>query len=223
MTQTAMDVIPPTTSQPIVSAPRLGESSTNQKHGKKGFVPSHETLSASKVEDADEEDIGSDDDDERSDDDDDDAGSLVDFIVDDEEEGEEGNDDDSQEEENEEKEEKEGEGKGKGEPLDDMDGISTTNIITGKRTRRQTQFYEETVFNTKEYRNMMLCDVPKEELHALEDSGDEEEEEEDEEDEYEDDEQENDEDEDSGEDPSDDDGEEEEIPMRTKKTKTRDE
>jgi hypothetical protein len=90
-----------------------------------------------------------------------------------------------------------------GTPVDDLDGISSSNIITGKRRRRQTQFYEQTVFNTKEYRNMMLCDVPQEEMHAIEEDDDDDSEEDEEDDDYdegeEDDEEEGEEEEDEGE------------------------
>lgn len=120
-----------------------------------------------------------DDEDVRSNDDDDDAGSLVDFIV--EEEGEDGDEDDdasvTSEPPKTEEEER----------ARDLDGIDTSNIITGKRTRRQTTFYEQEVFNTDEYRKMILDDVPEDERHALEESSDEEEDDESEEDgEYED-------------------------------------
>jgi hypothetical protein len=111
------------------------------------------------VDDIDDEEV-------RSNDDDDDAGSLVDFIVNDEgEEGEEG-DDASVISESPKTEEEE--------RARDLDGIDTSNIITGKRTRRQTNFYEQEVFNTDEYRKMILDDVPDDERHALEETSDEE-------------------------------------------------
>ena len=117
-----------------------------------------------------DDDVDDDDDEEEGEDD---AGSLVDFIVNDDEEK---NDDDNssiQSEQPATKEEVESR---------DMDGIDTSNIMVGKRTRRQTKFYEQEVFNTDEYRKMMLCDVPKEEMHAVMESDDEEESENDEED-----------------------------------------
>lgn len=109
-----------------------------------------------------DDDVDDDDDEEESEDD---AGSLVDFIVN---EDEENNDDDNssiQSEQPATKEEVE---------CRDMDGIDTANIMVGKRTRHQTKFYEQEVFNTDEYRKMMLCDVPKEEMHAVIESDDEE-------------------------------------------------
>jgi hypothetical protein len=111
-----------------------------------------------------DDDVDDDDDEEEGEDD---AGSLVDFIVNDDEEN---NDDDNssiQSEQPATKEEVESR---------DMDGIDTSNIMMGKRTRRQTKFYEQEVFNTDEYRKMMLCDVPKEEMHAVMESDDDEEE-----------------------------------------------
>ena len=57
-----------------------------------------------------------------------------------------------------------------------MDGIDTSNIVLGKRTRRSTQFYDRQVFSSAEYRRMMLEDVPADEMHALEESEDEEDE-----------------------------------------------
>lgn len=117
-----------------------------------------------------DDDVDDDDDEEEGEDD---AGSLVDFIVNDDEEN---NDDDNssiQSEQPATQEEAESR---------EMDGIDTANIIVGKRTRRQTKFYEQEVFNTDEYRKMMLCDVPKEEMHAVMESDDEEGSENDEED-----------------------------------------
>jgi len=88
----------------------------------------------------------------------DDAGSLVDFIAD---------DDDSDE------------ATADAAPLTgvastrvDLDGIDTRNIVTGKRRRAQTSFYEQTVMNTDEYRSMMLDDVPPDEIHAVYESSD---------------------------------------------------
>ena len=99
-----------------------------------------------------------------------DAGSLVDFIVEEEED----NNDDA------ESVESEGPTNEEEARQRDLDGIDTSNIIAGKRTRRQTVFYEQTVFKSDEYRKMMLDDVPEDEMHALEDSEEEEEEEEEE-------------------------------------------
>lgn len=91
-----------------------------------------------------------------------DAGSLVDFIVKD-------NDDDANDDDNE-SVESEGPRNEEEARQRDLDGIDTSNIITGRRTRRQTVFYEQTVFNSDEYRKMMLDDVPDEEMHALDES-----------------------------------------------------
>ena len=88
---------------------------------------------------------------EESDDDDDDAGSLVDFVVD---------DDDTQGEVEEETDTKIVENQ------NDMDGIDAKNILPGRRVRRKTQFYEQTVMNTPEYRKMMLMDIPADEIDA---------------------------------------------------------
>ena len=49
---------------------------------------------------------------------------------------------------------------------DDKDAIDPNNIISGKRIRKKTVRYEDTVFNSEEYRKMMLCDVPDDELKA---------------------------------------------------------
>ena len=114
-----------------------------------------------------EEDLDEDFDDEEEEDDDDDEGSLVDFIVKDKDEhSEDETADDSGDEEE--------------EPLTaeesmrrDMEGIDTSNIVTGKRTRKATKFYENQLFQSEEYRRMMLCDVPDDEMHALEESDDE--------------------------------------------------
>ena len=54
-----------------------------------------------------------------------------------------------------------------GEADDDDEGISVENIIySGKRKRRAPVRYEDEVFASKEYRKMMLCDIPDEEMHA---------------------------------------------------------
>lgn len=78
--------------------------------------------------------------------DDDDAGSLVDFVVDDEE----------------------------AEPLPaegDDDGVSMANVVEGKRVRKKPKRFVDELMSTDEYRRMMLCDVPAEEMRAaLEDS-----------------------------------------------------
>lgn len=91
----------------------------------------------------------------------DDAGSLVDFVVDEEEEDGASVESDGPANEEESRER-------------DLDGMDTNNIISGKRTRRQTKFYEQTLFQTEEYRRMMLEDVPPEELHAVEESSEDE-------------------------------------------------
>ena len=90
----------------------------------------------------------------------DDAGSLVDFVV--EDDGEECDDGSSVASEAPATRE---------EALArDLDGISAANIVPGKRVRRATQFYEREVFQTAEYRRMMLCDVPADEMHAVQQS-----------------------------------------------------
>ena len=100
---------------------------------------------------------------------DDDAGSLVDFIVNDE--GEEGASAG---------EESEAESEPPATKEDaikrDLDGIDPSNIVHGRRTRRKTQFLEREIFASDDYRKMMLCDVPKDEMHAVESEGEEEEE-----------------------------------------------
>ena len=75
---------------------------------------------------------------------DDDAGSLVDFVVDD--------DDAAAPEED--------------KALNDLQDIDEKNIVQGKRKRKATQFYDREVFASKEYRKMVLDDVPDEELDA---------------------------------------------------------
>lgn len=116
------------------------------------------------AEDAGESEYGE----ERSDDEDDDAGSLVDFIVDDEgEEGgsgaESGAESDAESEAPATKEEA---------VKRDLDGIDPSNIVAGRRVRRRTQFLEREIFASPDYQRMMLCDVPKEELHAAAASSD---------------------------------------------------
>ena len=44
--------------------------------------------------------------------------------------------------------------------------ILKSNILTGKRTRKQTRFFDEEVFSDPSYRKMMLEDVPDEEIAA---------------------------------------------------------
>lgn len=139
-------------------------------------APDLTPLSEALAEDLDDDDAEC----EEKSEDESDAGSLVDFIVEDEGEGEEGavvdDDDDAASVESEPPASKE-------EAIArDLDGIDQTNIVTGKRTRKQTTFYERQVFETEEYRRMVLCDVPKEDLDALEDSDDEEDDDDDEED-----------------------------------------
>jgi hypothetical protein len=98
--------------------------------------------------------------DERSADEDDDAGSLVDFIVNDE--GGEGEDAESEA-----GSETASEPATKEEALKrDLDGIDPSNIVAGRRVRRRTQFLDREIFASADYRRMMLCDVPKEELNA---------------------------------------------------------
>lgn len=115
-----------------------------------------------------------DDDDEESEGEDD-AGSLVDFIVEDE--------DEDQEEEEEEADARsdtseEPTKSAQEESKRELEGIDASNIISGKRTRRQTNFYESEVFSTAEYRKMMLADIPSEEMHVVEEDDSEEEDEE---------------------------------------------
>lgn len=100
---------------------------------------------------------------ESSTDEDDDAGSLIDFIAEDDD-GEEDDDDDASSAVSEAPATKEEA------ILRDLDGIDASNIVCGKRTRRATAFYDQQVFSSAEYRKMMLCDVPKEEMHAVEES-----------------------------------------------------
>ena len=106
-------------------------------------------------------DDDSDDGSDRSDDADDEVGSLVDVVDDDDGDGSNADDAPSDAESE--------------PPCDaneamrrDLDGISEANILpTGrKRVRRSTQFYETAVFGSAEYKRMMLCDVPDDELDA---------------------------------------------------------
>ena len=89
-------------------------------------------------------------DDDDDDDDNDSVGSLVDFVVQDEEEEVYGGTTESAPEQS--------------VPANDLDGIDSSNIITGKRTRRQTQFYDRAVFASADYRRMILEDIPHEEI-----------------------------------------------------------
>ena len=111
--------------------------------------------------------------------DEDDAGSLVDFIVDDEP-GDGGHASDGAESDA----ESDAPATREEALARDLDGIDSSNIVTGKRQRRQTQFFERQVFASDEYRRMVLQDVPKQEMSAVmgDDSGAEDEEEEGEED-----------------------------------------
>lgn len=115
-----------------------------------------------------EEELETEEEEEEDEEEDDDAGSLVDFIVEDEE-GEEEDDDSSVVSDA---------PKTKGEAISkDMDGIDVSNILSGKRNRKQTETYEQEVFSSKEYKRMLLCDVPKEEMQYVHDCSEEEEEE----------------------------------------------
>ena len=87
---------------------------------------------------------------------DDEVGSLVDFVVED------CDDEDSEEDPT----EKEYTGSQEEEGANELDGIDTSNIILGKRTRRQTQFYDREVFGSAEYRDLVLKDVPESERDA---------------------------------------------------------
>ena len=48
----------------------------------------------------------------------------------------------------------------------ELDGINVANIVPGKRKRKQTKFYDQEVFASKEYQSMVLCDVPPDEMEA---------------------------------------------------------
>lgn len=52
------------------------------------------------------------------------------------------------------------------EAANENDGIDKANILSGKRVRRPTVRYEDTVFASSAYQKMMLCDVPFDELNA---------------------------------------------------------
>ena len=108
-----------------------------------------------------EHDDEDDDYDDDEDDGEDEAGSLCDFVVEDVG-GEDGGDIANEADVND-------------ECVQDAAGIDVANIITGRRQRRPTKTYESELFATQAYKDMMLCDVPDDEMHALEgDSGDEE-------------------------------------------------
>jgi len=96
---------------------------------------------------------------------------MEDFIVQDMEnedgefnvEEEEDDDDDDDEDEDEEVEEKDEDEENENNIEQHID---KNNIIEGKRTRKATRRYEEEVFASESYRNMMLCDIPNEEMRA---------------------------------------------------------
>ena len=94
---------------------------------------------------------------------------MEDFIVQDmeNEDGEfnveEEEDDDDDEDEDEEVEEKDEDEENENNIEQHID---KNNIIEGKRTRKATRRYEEEVFASESYRNMMLCDIPNEEMRA---------------------------------------------------------
>lgn len=100
-------------------------------------------------------------DDERSTDGSDDGASLEDFIV-------------KSDDEEEERSEDESEFRGMKEESikKDLEGISTENIVTGKRKRKQTQFFETEVFSSAEYKKMMMEDVSEEDLKQIEEEED---------------------------------------------------
>ena len=103
-------------------------------------------------DDVDGDDVDGEDVDDEEEEGEDDAGSLVDFIVKDDE--------------------AETGPPVKGLTADEspLTGIDVANIIVGKRVRRQTKFFEQEFLNTDEYRKMLLCDVPKDEMQAAVDS-----------------------------------------------------
>ena len=49
-------------------------------------------------------------------------------------------------------------------PVDD--GVDAANIVHGKRSRKPVTRFTDQIFKTEEYRKMMLCDVPQEEINA---------------------------------------------------------
>lgn len=109
-----------------------------------------------KIEDEDEdEDYGEME--ERSEDESD-AGSLNEFIVNeesDDSESDDGSVDDEKELTTEEKTKK------------DLEDISESNIVSGKRVRKPVKRFEDSVFNSDEYKKMILCDIPDDELDAV--------------------------------------------------------
>ena len=48
----------------------------------------------------------------------------------------------------------------------DLDGILSENIVTGKRRRVAPKRYEDEIFSSAEYKKMMLCDIPQDEMDA---------------------------------------------------------
>ena len=57
----------------------------------------------------------------------------------------------------------------------DLEDISKNNIVTGKRVRKPVVRFEDSVFNSEEYKKMLLCDIPDDELDAVLESDEEEE------------------------------------------------
>lgn len=100
--------------------------------------------------------VDDDDDSDGDEDSDDDAGSLVDFI-----------EDDPDDEEDAESVVSEPPASMEEAIARDLDGIDQSNIVTGKRTRKQTTFYEHEVFASEDYRKMVLLDVPDDEMDAV--------------------------------------------------------
>jgi hypothetical protein len=129
------------------------------------------------------EDRYSDDEEEYSEDSDD-AGSLVDFIVDDAL-GEDGDTESECSVESGGGDESENDEAGYNSsstrhaaPLDEeaklkkeMDGIDAQNIISGKRKRVQTITYEQELFSSNEYKRMLLCDIPQDDIKLLQEEG----------------------------------------------------
>ena len=89
--------------------------------------------------------------------------------IEDDEEDEEDEEDDDDDDDNEDDEDVEDDNGDENTPAVEPpidDGIDTSNIISGKRVRRGVMRYEDEVFSSKEYQQMMLCDVPPDELKA---------------------------------------------------------
>jgi len=109
--------------------------------------------------DCDEDDEGME---ERSEDESD-AGSLDEFIIN------EDNDEDEEEEEDEDEGSETEELKLTEEEKikRDLEDINTSNIIIGKRVRKPVKRLEDDIFNSEEYKKMILCDIPDEELDAV--------------------------------------------------------